>query len=200
MFNDLTIDQLLSSGKFDTSMYVYYNIETGEVLSLSNEKDDSNPFIKVEASEVTTLISGKESFNDYKVVLNLATKEYVLQAYYDKEAKYLSWDDSIYRIPVVSEFSNLNDISIVQDTTLKTWQFNFSPSVLKMLLNRQQHIGTINFYITKSFDANILYKTIRINVPDIDEDGRVTITSETAASAASIYCFKIFDLYGHQVK
>lgn len=200
MSTEMTLEELLSLGTFDSSMYVYYDIETGNVLSVSNEKNESLPFIKVEASEVSTIVSGKENVGDYKVVLDLASKEYVLQAYYDKEAKYLSWDTTVYRFPVITEFNNTLDVLAIQDQSLGTWTFQFSSSIHKILVTRQHYVGVINFYITKFDDANVLYETIRIDIGQIDKDGKIIITSNTALTSASVYCFKVFDSYGHLIK
>jgi hypothetical protein len=199
MSKDITAEEISALDelyKIPDEAVVYFEEDTGKLISVTNRIDPllNYPYIKVDNSEVVTIRSGKESFDDYKVLLDLKTKEFKLSAYYDKNPVYVKWNDAVYQIP---KNNNDNDIHLIQDKKQSSWTLKISPLALKALNIRSTSPNyRIEFYVTEEDDANVLKDTLKFEINKI-KNYEMVLKTPSATETVSVYSRKIFDTYGH---
>jgi hypothetical protein len=178
---------------------VHFDPECGKVVSVGNSiLDDGFPYIKVRYSEVEKILSGHETVDQYKVLLDPDTKEYSLETWYDSTIKILSWDENMYRIPLVEQASESSDVILYQNLKDKTWTFKIRWDIFNVISRSNNRLATYTeFYVTRANDANVLLQTIRFNVDHINDKGETFIQGIDFDQPISVYCRKIFNTYAH---
>lgn len=178
---------------------VHFDPESGNVMSVGNEVIDNGfPYISVRFSEVEKIISGHERPDQYKVLFDPDTREYTLETWYDTTIKILSWDENMYKIPLVESAPDSADVVLIQDTKNLTWTFKIRWDIFNVMRHSNERLKTYTeFYVTRANDANVLLQTIRFNIDYIDENGETLIEGVDFDQLISVYCRKIFNSYAH---
>jgi len=180
--------------------YVTFD-DKGNLLGIYNRQPTDENYIKVDPSDVETLISGKEQFKHYLIVFDKKTKSHVLKHIYNEENYMEDINDQIYKIPTV-EF-DVPDLTITQDIKNKKWSFKIDAQITKNFtdnnLNYNQPMG---FSITRKNNPNHLERYFIVDVMKIVND-QFTIDFDSEIeldpNALSVYTAKRLESYYHEV-
>lgn len=179
--------------------YVTFD-ESGNLQGVYNRKPLDENYIKVDPSDVETLISGKEQFRHYLVVFDKIKKQYVLKHIYNEENYLDDINDQIYRIPTVKDNP---DLTVVQDIKNKKWCFKIDQQIKENFasnnLNFNQPMG---FSITRKNNPNHLERYFVINVSTLlNSDYSIDFENdlELDSNALSVYTAKRLESYYHEV-
>lgn len=201
MSNDLTPEQIAAiiaaTAWTPPEYFVYYNEDTGEIRSISNELTDNPHYIKVNYAEVSAIQEGKDLISNYRVVLDFKTGEYILQNITNEGLRSFSWADEIH---LVDQNKNNSAVTITQDKINLSWSITVSDAVLKILSKQSNGINyNLSFYVTEPDDINVLYAILKFPVKDITASGQSTIKDDSAAIKCSVFCRNVFESYSHQI-
>ena len=119
----------------DNLQYVYFDIETGNILEITNEEIDDNnsSHIVVSVEDVETLINGEEPFESCSVVYNTKLKLYELQRNTIEQPVY-NVNDLIFEI---AEYTENADIQVIQDLKNTCWKFLISEELRANLVENK---------------------------------------------------------------
>lgn len=185
-----------------TERYVYYN-EEGEILSISNTKDEDSNYITVELEKVVNFLTGKESASSYLVVYDTLIKQHVLKLKYQADENAFRINEDIYEIEQNTD--QKPDLIITQDIKNKKWVFIVDDG-LKTYLKSQKvaYNRVLNFSITRKNDPHDLYHLITIDFKKLIEQNSVEIPfkyqTEESNNNLSVYTTKRFENYLYEVK
>lgn len=187
--------------------HFYFNFreETGEIWKLTNECDNSTPYVEVDKNTYSEFASEKKQMNQYVVVPSG-----------DKDLKYeivpkmkdlltFDVDKSIHQIKKVKSVETNNAFIIEQDTKKGSWFITVTPELKVLLTQTTFYKEKVHFvYITQADDPNVLLGTLEIPLWKVLYDNGClldNLSKEVAQKAdVSLYCGKIFDNYVHVVK
>jgi hypothetical protein len=201
MSNDLTPEEIAAiiaaTAWKPPEYFVYYDLDSGEIKSISNELNNDNPhYIKVNYAEVSSIQEGKELVSNYRVVLDFKTGEYILQNI-TEGVRSFSWADEIQ---LIEQTSDQSSILLTQDATNKSWNLKVSDTVLKILSKQANGINyNLSFYVTELDDINVLYSILKFPVKDITASGTSTIKDSSASKKCSVFCRNVFESYSHKI-
>jgi hypothetical protein len=181
-----------------THKYVYFN-EDGTISAVSNSNKQDGNYIQVDNIDVMNLVTGKETFDQYKVILDKKSKQYVLKHIYSQEDHYYSINDQVYEIPSV----NIEDpdLIITQDISNKCWTFTLNDTLRQTIIQYNTPMG---FSITHAGDPHQLVKYIIVKLSDLVSNKSFNIPfeyeSEIDETALSVYTTKRLETYYYEVK
>jgi hypothetical protein len=182
--------------------YVYFDIETGSILKITNEKlDDNNQsHITVSTEDVLTLINGEEPFESCSVVYNTKLKLYELQRNTIEQPVY-NVNELIHEITEVIEDA---DIQVVQDLKNTCWKFLISKELRSNLVENKVSLKVnLGFSITQKNNPNVLYRTLVFPFSQLVNDYYVVLDFkndfEFNGDPISLYTIKRFDTYSYEV-
>lgn len=182
--------------------YVYFDIETGNVLQITNEKinDNNLSYIIVSTEDVETIISGEESFESCAVVYNTKLKLYELQRNTIEQPVY-NVNDLIYEI--TGSVKN-PDIQVIQDLKNTCWKFLISKDLRANLVDNKVSLKVnLGFSITQKNNPNVLYKTLTFPFSQLVNDYYVVLdfknNFEFNGDPISLYTIKRFDSYSYEI-
>jgi|SRR6056300_59045 len=182
--------------------YVYFDIEIGSILKITNEKlDDNNQsHITVSTEDVLTLINGEEPFESCSVVYNTKLKLYELQRNTIEQPVY-NVNELIHEITEVIEDA---DIQVVQDLKNTCWKFLISKELRSNLVENKVSLKVnLGFSITQKNNPNVLYRTLVFPFSQLVNDYYVVLDFkndfEFNGDPISLYTIKRFDTYSYEV-
>lgn len=180
--------------------YVVFD-DNGNLQGIYNREPKDVNYIKVENSDVETLISGKEQFRHYLVVFDTTKKTHVLKHIYNEENYLDNVNDQIYKIP--KHVTQDPDLTIIQDTKNKKWRFQINAQIKenfeKNNLNYTQPMG---FSVTQKNNPNYLERYMVVDIMSIlSEDYTIDFVTdlELDSNAVSVYTSKRLESYNHEV-
>ena len=193
--------------KFDVPVieniqYVYFDIASGKILQITNEKldDDLLSSIAVSVEDVESLINGDEPFESCSVVFNTKLKMYELQRNTIEQPLY-NVGDLIYEItqPVANA-----DIQVIQDIKNTCWKFLISEDLRANLVDNRVSLNVhLGFSITEKNNPNVLYRTLSFPFKQLVDEYYVVLDFkndfEFNGDPISLYTIKRFDTYSYEV-
>lgn len=149
------------SSLLDAIYYVYYDKESGNILSVTNETHSFyQDFIEIPFDSYERLVSGIDKFSDYRVGAKLdGSMGLVLleEDRYNFKNKLLTWIDS--------EPNSKTDFIIEWHYSTQVWKFSLSDyGKLRLIKDAPQ---VISFFVTLHSDFDFLVRTFEINVPEL---------------------------------
>lgn len=138
---------------------VYYDKKTGNILSVTNEKNDKlEYFLEVEKSVVVPFLDGQLSIHDYCVAYDEKTGLTIIP----KEEEFFIRRTNIFEI--VKPTSTPEDKEFVVEWNMNSWGWYFylTPKA-KTRLHEEGLAQRIAIFITDSSDLNLLLRTIYID-------------------------------------
>lgn len=181
-----------------THKYVYFN-EDGTINAVSNSNKQNGNYIQVDNVDVMNLVTGKEQFEHYRVILDKKTKQYVLKHMYSQEEHYYDVGYQIYEIPTTK--SEDNDLTITRDISNKCWTFSLSDDLRQTMIKYETPMG---FSVTEAGDPHQLIRYIVIKLNDLITNKNFSIPfeyeSELDQTALSVYTTKRLETYYYEVK
>jgi len=179
--------------------YVSFD-ENGTLLGIYNREPTDANYIKVEPSDVETLITGKEQFRHYLVVFDSDQKKHVLKHIYNEDNYMPNINDQIFKLP---RTKNNPDLTVTQDIKNKKWTFTVAEEICenfrKNNLNFNQVMG---FSITRKNNPNHLHRFFTIDISSvITGDYSIDFDSdlELDPDGFSVYTSKRLESYYHEV-
>ena len=190
------------------SFYVYYDDTLGNLLSVTNELHQGEPYIVISKEEYVNFVSGKVNLIDYYVdILNMsgATAPRLVKR---DDPENFDVDKSIHEIKSLDKISKYDPLSfyIFQDKNKKKWQAKAQVSNLirKTLLANKYLSQLKQVYITQEHNPNILIGELFIDMRKFTEkkifDIRCDDDSLVMLDNISLYCPVIDEMFYHIVK
>ena len=179
-------------------MYVSFQRDTGKILSISNEKDETANVLEVPLSEVKGLVEGIESFNSYSVEYNAKTKSLDLINKFEHTLDHFSVNDFIYEMP--EDDIKDADIVLIQDIPNTCWKIKMGNDLKKNLKSKGVRLNQgMLFSITEKGDPNVLYKTLSVHFGTVVNDNYYIVPFsmpfEETDQPISVYTSRRFDTY-----
>jgi hypothetical protein len=185
----------------------YFNFRDlgGEIWKITNELDESTPYIEVEAGLYKEFSTEQKRMQDYIIV---PTGKEDLK--YDLQLKHqdlltFNVDTSVHQIQKIKSVDTNNAFIIEQDVKNGVWIVSMS-NQLRSLLTRTAYYKdkTQLIYVTDQDDPNILLDTIEVKLYNILFSESFTMPDQLTKVAqnlnVSLYCGKTFENYYHLVK
>ena len=185
--------------------YFNFRDQGGEIWKITNELDESTPYIEVEAGLYKEFSTEQKRMQDYIIVpTGKEDLKYDLQL---KHQDLLTFDvdTSVHQIQKVKSVDTNNAFIIEQDIKNGVWIVSMSDQ-LRSLLTRTAYYKdkTQLIYVTDQDDPNILLDTIEVKLYNILFSESFTMPDQLTKVAqnlnVSLYCGKTFENYYHLVK
>lgn len=174
--------------------YICYNVN-GQIEKISRRPDETLDSIKVQYEEVKDLLEGKTSIVNYKVEYDFLEKKYILKSLEQWRSDKLI-TAFIYELPT----TQIDDyeIKIKQNTNKKCWELEVNPDFIKKLQEQNVMFNPVEqqFSVTKRYDPNVLYRTLKFNDTNIIP---FEYNFEFDNEAVSVYTIRKFSTYIHEV-
>lgn len=179
-------------------MYVVFDKDTGAILSIGNEKDDTTNYITAPLSEVLSLKQGVEPLTNYAVQYNPKTKDLELTSIFEQVLDLQSVNEFIYEIP--EKEINDTDIDLVQDIPNACWKIKIGKGLKQSIKSKGVNLNSnMMFSVTEKGDPNILYKTLSAHIGQALSDNYYivpfTMPFESTPCPISVYTARKFDTY-----
>lgn len=181
---------------------VYFDPESGRLLSITSESTlEELPSIVVDLDSVRALISGEDTFYQYRVVLDGISKEYVLKKIKNSD---IAVKSTLYKVPkYTGNYDTTNiDFLIIQDLKENSWTIELNQKVYQTLTTTAESIlnKNIELYLVSSNDVDFLEKTLTVNLTRADIFGKIYLNTVNISKQVSVYCRKYFTSYAHIIK
>jgi len=186
---------------FENIYRVYFELETGTIVSITNEILDRDDLSSIEVSfeEIESLVNGEESFFDRTVEFDTRLKAYVLKQN-TIETDVYTVDDAVYKITSAEDA----DIQIIQDLKNTCWKFLISESLRNEMIEKKVKLKTmLSFSVTEENNPNLLYRTIQVPFEQLVKEYYVVKDFlheyEHHGKPVSVYTIKRFESYSYEV-
>tara|TARA_X000000368_G_scaffold413749_1_gene402341 strand:+ start:2488 stop:3069 length:582 start_codon:yes stop_codon:yes gene_type:complete len=189
------------------TFYVYYDDISGNLLSVTNELHQGEPYIVISKEEYVNFVSGKVNLIDYYVVTSIAGTEPPRLVKRDDPENF-DVDKSIHEIKRLDKIFKYDPSSfyIFQDKNKKKWQAKAQVSdLLRKTFHANKYLSQLKrVYITQEHNPNILIGEIFIDMRKFTEkkmfDIRCDDDSLVMLDNISLYCPVIDESFYHIVK
>ena len=187
--------------KKGTGYKVYFEPDTGNIISVTNDVEDRDDYPSVDTTfeDVEDILSGEEFITNVKVIYNTKSKLYEL----DRN----TLDNYVYNINdwlYECKDGKNSDIQIIQDLKHTCWKFYISDE-LKAKLNEQNVTLNVDchFHITEKNNPNVLHKTLSFPLTELRNKFYIVLPFseqyEFDGVPVSIYTIRKFDTYSYEV-
>jgi len=187
---------------FNPIYRLYFNLESGEILALSNEdrpEYDHNIIISYEQYEA--FITGREHFKDWSII---NTKN--LNNIYGVELVQKVFQGHTFRNNMFEWITDLptksTDLVVHWDEYKKHWIFIISDNARQRYYDSKIITPVVKFFITLQNDFDFLIRTIEIDLKLLIAD-KVTVpfefNLESKIDQISISSRTVFDSYGLKI-
>lgn len=194
--NKIVEEEIVSFENFETKFYVYYDDETKEILSVSNEKNSVfTNFIEIPFERYEFLVSGAEKFSEYRIGTRLDNTLGLIPVTENKYAfknEILSW--------ITEPPTDSTELVLEWNKENKVWKFELSSrclSTLSLYITNQQLL----FFIILESDFDFLIRTIQVDAYNLtlgpvyipfnskfEEDvGRISVSTKTVFKSYGLY-------------
>ncbi len=190
------------------SFYVYYDDISGQLLSVTNELNDDNPYIVISKEEYVNFVSGKSNLVDYICKVTNITSTDPPELVRKDAPENFDVDKSIHEITVLDKISKYSPSSfyIFQDKKKKKWQAKAQVSdLIRNNLETNKYLSQLKqVYITQQHNPNILIGELYIDMRKFTEKKIFDIgcddNSLVMLDNISLYCPVIDEMFYHIVK
>jgi len=193
----LTEEQIheILNQKFVFDYYVYFDKDTGDVLSLSNEPKDYENFVQVEFKEIERFFKGEDNFINFKIIFD---KDGSLKFAHKNEG------DLIFKNNIIEHVRlNDNENILTIEWSKLGWTFNINERFSQHPRAKSLNAKLI-FYVTKEDNINVLIRTIEMQLRNLISNGSVLVPFKTDEEKdienVSIFTLPFFESYGMKVK
>jgi hypothetical protein len=184
----------------------YFNFKEpgGEIWKITNELDESTPYIEVDPVLYSEFATQKKMMQDYVIVpTGKQELQYELQL---KHQDLLTFDvdKSIHQIQKVNSVTNNNALIIEQNIKKGIWKISMSEQLRNLLTQTAYYKDkTQLIYVTDQDDPNILLDTLEIKLYNILFNEYYVMPKQSINAVrrnnVSLYCGKTFENYFHLV-
>ena len=189
------LEQALMISKINPVYNVYYDKDTGNILSITNEKreDFLNSF-EVDYDLVKEFFNGKKISSNYKVVFVDQTTPVIISKN-DTDVNLINIDE----VPNVDHWDSM--FTIENYPLLKQWGFQLRPDQRAILKQHNLNTAFEIFIVDKDYN-NMLIRSIKILLKDLLDDDRIYIEHKLHKEADvenRIFVRKFFSTIGYQI-
>jgi hypothetical protein len=189
------LQQALMISTVTPAYNVYYDKDTGNILSISNEiREDFTNSFEVEYDIVKEFFNGKKLSSNYKVVFVDQTTP-VIVSKNETDVNLISIDE----VPRVEHWDSM--FTIENYPLLEQWGFQLRPDQQVVLKQHNLNTAFEIFIVDKDYN-NMLVRSIKLFLKDLLENDRIYIKHEVKKEADienRIFVRKFFSTIGYQI-
>lgn len=190
----------------EVKYYFYYDLPSGEIISILNQVDfnEINPYIEISATDplVNIDVLNKVYFQVIEVDNQRVLTRKKIN--FDSIKKI---DDIIYMVPrkdiqqgiEISETNYKFDILIEQDTVKKEFRIRMSGYNRDQYDQKNESKNILVFFVTADNDPTILYKKLEIPVKHLISNKYFSIPYDHGIDKCNIFSNRYFQDYRHLV-
>jgi hypothetical protein len=190
------------------SFYVYYDDISGQLLSVTNELNEDNPYIVISKEEYVNFVSGKSNLVDYICKVTNITSTDPPELVRKDAPENFDVDKSIHEITVLDKISKYSPSSfyIFQDKKKKKWQAKAQVSnLIRNNLETNKYLSQLKqVYITQQHNPNILIGELYIDMRKFAKEKIFDIKCDddllVMLDDVSLYCPVVNETFYHIVK
>ena len=190
------------------SFYVYYDDISGQLLSVTNELNEDNPYIVISKEEYVNFVSGKSNLVDYICKVTNITSTDPPELVRKDAPENFDVDKSIHEITVLDKISKYSPSSfyIFQDKKKKKWQAKAQVSdLIRNNLETNKYLSQLKqVYITQQHNPNILIGELYIDMRKFAKEKIFDIRCDddllVMLDDISLYCPVVNEIFYHIVK
>jgi hypothetical protein len=161
----------------EVKFYAYYNVSTGSVLSVTNEKSTIyKDCIEISYDMHNKLVSGKEKFNDYAVGYLKTDDDKTILSLIPRLGEAYSFKNTMFEV-INGQVNKQTELTVEWNIDDKYWTFALSPEA-KLRIGNSLSSSRIPFFIILESDFDFLIRTIIINCQDLLGRSKVAIPFE----------------------
>lgn len=198
---DITPEQLAEieqSLNFSNVRYVYFNKETGDINTISDQKTDSAESVcfEIDCETLYNLIPAGEAVANFKVVTDINNKFDIVPKIVTLNSK----SSTLISIPQTDDHAT---VTVFNDIENKNWII-----VLDEEEKQRLHNAVANYmkqvYVTAQENKNVLYRVFDVDLNALISSGSVTVPHElvveSITSKIRLFTIKFFDSYALKEK
>jgi hypothetical protein len=189
------LEQALMISRVAPVYSVYYDKDTGNILSITNEtRSDLTNSFEVEYDIIKEFFNGKKISSNYKIVFVDHTTPVII-----------SKNDTDVNLIIIDEVDQVDHwdsmFTIENYPLLQQWGFQLRPDQQAVLKQHNLNTAFEIFIVDKNYN-NILIKSIKLFLKDLLENDRIYIKHEVSNEADienRIFVRKFFSTIGYQI-
>jgi hypothetical protein len=186
----------------DPTFYLYYDMTTGNLLALTNEKQTGYDYELIVPYEIyDKFVSGREQFKDWVVVRTKNPDVASGMEIVPRNEQEIYFKNNVFEW-IKDKPTEDTELSIHWAEFEKMWIFLISDSARQRLYDKEITKYEIVFFVTLESDFDFLVRTIKFNISDLILD-KVCIPFEKSLEykidKISISTRAIFSSYGLSV-
>jgi hypothetical protein len=189
------LEQALMISKVTPAYSVYYDKDTGNILSITNEKreDFLNSF-EVEYDLIKEFFNGKKFSSNYKVVFVDQTTPVIISKN-DTDVNLIIIDE-VFKVEHWDSMFTIENYPLLQQ-----WGFQLRPDQQTILKQHNLNTAFEVFIVDKDYH-DMLVRSIKIFLKDLLENDRIYVKHEISKEADienRIFVRKFFSTIGYQI-
>lgn len=186
---------VLETPKYEIVYKVYFDKNTGNILSISNVEQDIEDSFVADIDDIRPYINGEKSITRHKVIYDIKTSAYVIVDKYKKIESDVN--DNVYKI----EQQNNAQVLVQYTKSTNKWKITLSDTAKKDLSTKKELINQrLQFSITQKNNPNILYEYFTTTVEVLlDEPIIIDSQSQYDFDNFSVYTNRKFRKYSCEV-
>jgi len=174
---------------------VYFDKDTGNILSISNEENkDYLNSIDVEFEVISDFLKNKKQITNYKIVfVDLTTPAIVSK--FDTDVKLIS----IEQVKHVDHWDNM--FTIENYPLLEQWGFQLR-SDQRAVLQSHNLSSQFEIFVVDKNNSNMLLRTIKLSLKSLIESDRIYVSYQSNKESDlknRIFVRKFFSTIGYQI-
>ena len=189
------LEQALAISNVPVTYKVYFNKDTGDILSVTNEENlDFTTSIDIDYAAARPFLLGKKQTFNYKIIFaDQTTPTIVSKSVGDVKTA------SIEQVSLVDNWDNM--VTIENYPLLGQWGFQLRPDQRKVLQSHNLST-TFEVFVVDKNNNNMLIRGIKMSLSDLINTNRLYIghiTSKEANIENRIFVRKFFSTIGYQI-
>lgn len=187
--------------KFPTKYYVYYDKRTGEIFSISNERNSTYEYELVTTyDEVENFLEDKWKFKDFLVAYKRLTDDNTTLSIIPKADDQYAFRNNIYEW--ISTAKKKSELIVEWNKPNRSWYF-YIGNKAKDSYNKGILATKLTFFVTLESDFDFLINTIKIDMQDLIAQKKIAVpfssTFENDISKVSIGTRLVLKTYGLKI-
>ena len=185
----------LKTPKFEIVYKVYFDQDTGNIISISNVEQDTETNFIIDIQDARPYLDGTKSVTRHKVVYDIRTSSYIIVDKYKKlEADV---NDNVYKIK--QQDNAQITVSFLAQSNM--WKVTLSDSAKKDLESKKERINqSLQFSVTQKNNPNILHDYFTTTVQQLLENPiMINSQSQFEIDKYSVYTNRKFQKYSCEV-
>tara|TARA_B110000977_G_scaffold43712_1_gene59289 strand:+ start:1093 stop:1668 length:576 start_codon:yes stop_codon:yes gene_type:complete len=185
----------LKTPKFEIVYKVYFDQDTGNIISISNVEQDTETNFIIDIQDARPYLDGTKSVTRHKVVYDIRTSSYIIVDKYKKlEADV---NDNVYKIK--QQDNAQITVSFLAQSNM--WKVALSDSAKKDLESKKERINqSLQFSVTQKNNPNILHDYFTTTVQQLLENPiMINSQSQFEIDKYSVYTNRKFQKYSCEV-